>query len=122
MTELANAVAETFVAARRDARMLSSYPGERPADLRNAYQIQDRAILLDGRKVAGWKVGRINPPDDERLGCNRIELKTDVRNAVSRAFSTGSGQFRPDASSVFIAGRAWPAARPSPPAIRAPER
>ncbi|MEO6718132.1 MAG: 2-keto-4-pentenoate hydratase [Novosphingobium sp.] len=72
MTESANAVASAFVAARREARVLASYPGERPADLASAYQIQDRAISLDGRKVAGWKVGRIFPPDDIRLGSNRL--------------------------------------------------
>ena len=72
LTEPANAVAQAFVAARREARVLQSYPGERPADLPDAYRIQDCAILLDGRAVAGWKVGRINPPDDSRLGSNRL--------------------------------------------------
>ncbi len=72
LSEQAHAVAEAFVAARREARVLESYPGERPADLSAAYRIQDRAISLDGRPVAGWKVGRINPPDDSRLGCNRL--------------------------------------------------
>ena len=72
LTETANVVASAFVAARREARALTSYPGEPPADLTCAYQIQDRAIALDGRKVAGWKVGRIFPPDDARLGSNRL--------------------------------------------------
>ncbi|MDP3907953.1 2-keto-4-pentenoate hydratase [Novosphingobium sp.] len=66
------AVATAFVAARRGARVLDSYPGDRPADLAQAYRIQDRAIVLDGRAVAGWKVGRINPPDDARLGADRL--------------------------------------------------
>jgi 2-keto-4-pentenoate hydratase len=65
-------VASAFVAARREARALASYPGEPPADLPAAYRIQDRAIALDGRAVAGWKVGRIFPPDDLRLGSNRL--------------------------------------------------
>lgn len=72
LTEEAHAVAEAFVAARRAARVLESYPGERPGDLALAYRIQDRAISLDGRRVAGWKVGRINPPHDTRLGSNRL--------------------------------------------------
>ncbi|WP_088308554.1 2-keto-4-pentenoate hydratase [Novosphingobium sp. B 225] len=72
LSEQALAVAQAFVQARRDARVLESYPGERPSDLSLAYRIQDRAIVLDGRGVVGWKVGKINPPDDMRLGCNRL--------------------------------------------------
>lgn len=72
LTGSANAVASAFVAARREARALNSYPGEAPEDLACAYHIQDRAIALDGRAVAGWKVGRIFPPDDKRLGSNRL--------------------------------------------------
>jgi 2-keto-4-pentenoate hydratase len=37
-----------------------------------AYAIQDAALALDGRQVVGWKVGRINPPDDARLASNRL--------------------------------------------------
>jgi 2-keto-4-pentenoate hydratase len=72
LTEQVLAVAQAFVQARRDARVLESYPGDRPGDLSLAYRIQDQAILLDGRPVVGWKVGKINPPDDARLGCNRL--------------------------------------------------
>lgn len=67
-----DAIAAAFVAARRAASGLAEYPGERPADLAAAYRIQDRAIALDGRQVVGWKVGRINAPDDARLGANRL--------------------------------------------------
>lgn len=70
MTE--QAVAQAFVAARREARGLESYPGTPPADLAAAYRIQDHAILLDGRRVVGWKVGRINPPLDTALAANRL--------------------------------------------------
>jgi 2-keto-4-pentenoate hydratase len=65
-------VAAAFVAARRNAQVLSNYPGTRPDNLSDAYVIQDHAITLDGRAVVGWKVGRINPPDDARLGSNRL--------------------------------------------------
>ena len=68
----AEAVAAAFVAARRAARALAAYPGTPPADLAAAYAIQDCAIGLDGRAVAGWKVGRINPPHEARLGTNRL--------------------------------------------------
>lgn len=72
LTHEAKAVAEAFVAARRERRPLATYPGAAPADLAGAYAIQDAALALDGRKVVGWKVGRINPPDDARLASNRL--------------------------------------------------
>ena len=72
LTDQADAVAAAFVAARRERRALPVYPGERPRDLAQAYAIQDRALTIDGRAVAGWKVGRINPPHDAALGANRL--------------------------------------------------
>lgn len=72
VTGQADAVAQAFVSARREARALTGYPGERPADLAAAYVIQDRAIMLDGRQIVGWKVGKINPPTDALLGSNRL--------------------------------------------------
>lgn len=80
----ARMIAEAFVAARRAGRALPDYPGPRPADLNAAYRIQDLALALDGRAVAGWKVGRINSPDDARLGANRLAgpiFADDVRAA-----------------------------------------
>lgn len=67
-----DAIARAFVDARQTARGLPEYPGTMPATLDDAYRIQARAIALDGRTVAGWKVGRI--PDDlvARFGNNRL--------------------------------------------------
>ncbi|MFM5908768.1 MAG: 2-keto-4-pentenoate hydratase [Novosphingobium sp.] len=65
-------IASAFVEARRTASGLPGYPGERPADLATAYQIQDTAIAIDGRAILGWKVGRINAPLDSQLGSNRL--------------------------------------------------
>lgn len=65
-------IAHAFVGARQAAQGLASYPGERPETLAEAYAIQDRAIAIDGRTVAGWKVGRINAPLDTALGSNRL--------------------------------------------------
>ncbi|MGW8191825.1 2-keto-4-pentenoate hydratase [Sphingomonas hankookensis] len=65
-------IAQAFVTARRQAVGLSPYPGEAPTTLAEAYAIQDRAIAIDGRTVAGWKVGRINAPLDTALGANRL--------------------------------------------------
>lgn len=66
------AIAQAFVDARRCARGLAAYPGLAPSDLGTAYRIQDTAILLDGREIVGWKVGRINAPLDGLLGSNRL--------------------------------------------------
>jgi len=68
----AEAIAAAFVAARRDARALGVYPGNPPMTLEAAYRIQDAAIRLHGGSVAGWKVGRIPPPLDEKFGATRL--------------------------------------------------
>lgn len=65
-------IAEAFVGARRSGQALAAYPGERPADLATAYRIQDQALALWDRQIAGWKVGKINPPEEGRLGANRL--------------------------------------------------
>lgn len=58
----ATRIAESFVAARRAGTALGTFPGDIPADLAGGYAVQDAALSIDGRTVAGWKVGRINPP------------------------------------------------------------
>lgn len=55
-------IASAFVNARRAARGLADYPGVLPAGLDAGYAVQDAAVRLDGRRVAGWKVGKISPP------------------------------------------------------------
>lgn len=55
-------IAASLAQARRTASELDSFPGDMPADLAAAYAIQDRAIALGGRAVAGWKVAMIPPP------------------------------------------------------------
>lgn len=72
LTKVAVAVAEAFVAARREKRALASYPGEAPQSLSEAYTIQDIAIGIDGREIVGWKVGKINPPLDTQLASDRL--------------------------------------------------
>lgn len=56
--------ARAFVEARRDGHALPDYPGAIPPDLAAAYRVQDAALGLAQGDVAGWKVGRINPPVD----------------------------------------------------------
>jgi len=66
------AIAERFVSARLAGAVLPGYPGEAPADLVEAYACQDIAINLWPDRVVGWKIGRINAPDDVRFGCDRL--------------------------------------------------
>src|ERR1044072_8848119 len=65
-------IAGRFLAARRAAAGLESYPGDFPATLDQAYAIQDAAIASGGRKVIGWKVGRVPPPLSDRYGTDRL--------------------------------------------------
>jgi 2-keto-4-pentenoate hydratase len=65
-------IAGRFLAARRAAAGLDTYPGDFPATLDEAYAIQDEAIARWGRPVIGWKVGRVPPPLIERFGTDRL--------------------------------------------------
>lgn len=65
-------VARAFVAARADKTPLASYPGTMPQTMAEAYAIQDAAIALDGRRIGGWKVGRIAPGLVDVYGGNRL--------------------------------------------------
>lgn len=65
-------VARAFVDARRKGRALTAYPGDRPESLDAAYAIQDEAIAAWPDRIAGWKLGRINPPHDARFGAGRL--------------------------------------------------
>ena len=67
-----DAIARQFVEARRAGRSLADFPGEIPADLVTAYQVQDLAIARWDDVVVGWKVGYIaterrDVSGDERL-------------------------------------------------------
>jgi 2-keto-4-pentenoate hydratase len=78
-------IARAFVMARREARSLAVYPGPPPVDLASAYRIQDEALRLDGRAIAGWKVGRIPEPDAAVLGSNRLAGPIFVGTVVEGA-------------------------------------
>lgn len=62
-------IARSFVAARRAGQALPDYPGTMPTALDDAYAVQDAAIGLTDAAIAGWKVGKIDPPVD---GVNRL--------------------------------------------------
>jgi 2-keto-4-pentenoate hydratase len=65
-------IARAFVAARAAGTALAAYPGKMPETLAEAYRIQDAAIARDGRRIGGWKVGRIAPELAQTYGDNRI--------------------------------------------------
>lgn len=65
-------VACAFVNARRQDDILTSYPGEMPSSLHDAYEIQDAAIAQWGGQIGGWKLGRV-PADQVGLyGAERL--------------------------------------------------
>ncbi|WP_439566994.1 2-keto-4-pentenoate hydratase [Sphingopyxis sp.] len=65
-------IARAFLAARAEKTPLTLYPGEMPQTMADAYAIQGAAIGFDGRRIGGWKVGRIAPELVERFGGERI--------------------------------------------------
>lgn len=67
-----DSIARAFVAARATGAALAAYPGKMPETLAEAYRIQDAAIARDGRRIGGWKVGRIAPQLVDVYGDNRI--------------------------------------------------
>lgn len=97
-------IAQAFVAARAQAIGLADYPGTAPIDLASAYAIQDRAIALDGRAIAGWKVGRINAPLDSALGSNRLAGPVFADSVVDAA--SGDAPAMPVFAQGFAAAEA----------------
>jgi 2-keto-4-pentenoate hydratase len=65
-------IARAFLAARAKKTPLTLYPGAMPQTMADAYAIQSAAIDFDGRRIGGWKVGRIAPHLVERYGGERI--------------------------------------------------
>jgi 2-keto-4-pentenoate hydratase len=65
-------VAAELVAARREGRSLTGFPGAIPASMAEAYQIQELAISRWQDSMVGWKIGYIPadrraPGDPDRL-------------------------------------------------------
>jgi len=78
----AEAIAQRFVTARLDAVALPEFPGELPPDLASAYAVQDCAIDMWPDQVAGWKVGKIPPDHEVKLGAKSLAgpiFKKDVQ-------------------------------------------
>ena len=68
----ANRIAQRFVAARLNAMALDGYPGPVPQDLASGYECQEAAIALWPDAVVGWKIGRIPPEFEQKLGQPRL--------------------------------------------------
>lgn len=66
------AIARQFVLARAEGRSLPEFPGPLPANLTEAYRIQDAAINLWQDDIGGWKVGRIGEPLAQHFGVTRL--------------------------------------------------
>ena len=54
-------ISSRFLAARRAAKSLSSFPGTVPETLEAAYAVQAKSIADWGEPIAGYKVGGIGP-------------------------------------------------------------
>jgi 2-keto-4-pentenoate hydratase len=65
-------IALSFVTARKECKALDDFPGSVPVDLASGYQIQDIAIELWPEQPAGWKVGRIPPDVEGKMGIDRL--------------------------------------------------
>lgn len=65
-------IARRFTAARREGRVIASYPGPLPHSLERAYAIQDAAIATWPDEIVGWKVGRITGADEAKYGVDRL--------------------------------------------------
>ena len=103
LTDETSRIAGRFLAARRAASGLESYPGDFPATLDQAYAIQDEAIASWGRPVIGWKVGRVLPPLSERFGTDRLGGPIFARAVASE----GAGPIEmPVFAEGFAAGEA----------------
>ena len=82
--EPAGAIAAEFVRARLAAAALESYPGPIPPDRLSAYDCQEAALALWPDEVAGWKIGRPAPGQENGFGDTRIAGPI-FRRAVRRS-------------------------------------
>ncbi len=108
-------VARRFVEARLNARALPDFPGQIPGTLDEAYAIQDIAISLYPDDVIGWKVGRIPPPLQARLGRDRVAgatfakaLRTPAAGEVVPLSAIAGGFAAVEAEFIFRLGRDAP--------------
>jgi 2-keto-4-pentenoate hydratase len=94
----AGRIAQRFVAARLNAMALDDYPGPIPPDLASGYECQEAAIGLWPDVIAGWKIGRIPPDFEQKLGQARLAGPI-FRRAVQQATAGKVVEF-----GVFVGG------------------
>ena len=112
----ASRIAQRFVAARTNALALDDYPGTIPPDLASGYECQDAAISLWPDEIAGWKIGRIPPEHEARLGEQRLAgpiFRREIQKAdpgKTVAFGVFTGGFAAvEAEFIFEIGKDAPA-------------
>jgi 2-keto-4-pentenoate hydratase len=96
-------IAGRFLTARRTATGLAAYPGPLPRTLDEAYAVQDAAMASWGKRVVGWKVGRVVQPLSERFGTDRL---AGPIFADQVALADGADPVMPVFADGFIAGEA----------------
>jgi 2-keto-4-pentenoate hydratase len=92
-------VAAELVAARRQGRSLTRFPGVVPASMAEAYQIQELAISRWQDKLVGWKIGYISA--DRRTAGDPDRL---VGPIWSQQCQRGEGQASPPEVGIFASG------------------
>jgi 2-keto-4-pentenoate hydratase len=70
-TSISN-IAETFATARQTGNIIEKFPDHFPANLEEAYAIQDQALSQIPDTLIGWKVGGINSDWRNKLGTTRL--------------------------------------------------
>ncbi|HEY0283262.1 MAG TPA: hypothetical protein VGC27_11635 [Rhizomicrobium sp.] len=68
----AGRIAQRFVAARLNAMALAEFPGPIPPDMASGYDCQEAALALWPEEIVGWKIGRIPPAFESKLGQTRL--------------------------------------------------
>lgn len=103
------AIVTAFRAARISALPLLTFPGVFPANLAEAYAIQDAAIAAFPDQVKGWKIAGILPEFREALGASRLAgpaFAKSIRVSDGRAsvrFPVFSGGFAAvEAEFIFV--------------------
>jgi 2-keto-4-pentenoate hydratase len=107
MQYAASGIADAFVAARRGGTAISTYPGELPETLADAYASQALAIDRWSDAIGEWKVARINDPWRDLLQTNRYIGPIFTRTIVDAGFVSkvpvyegGSGAFEAEITLV----------------------
>ncbi len=72
LPETDDAISRALVGARMSATALAAFPGDMPETMAQAYAIQSASIGRWPDRVAGWKVGLLSPPDQERYATERL--------------------------------------------------